>query len=358
MNTIKKFYKETIALIQFILSSAIGADYKTLNSYMIKINRANNIDSIIHQLSLCLFDILDYKFFAFAVYDSEYNGGVDIWSDSYINNIDIIKLVKKDFPSHNLYYNIHSFHNESENNTQELSININDVLSYKIIDVRTQSILYILPQKMVFSYHKAFLDTILEIIKVSISNFFNFKKLENDALIDPLTHCYNRRALNEYLDHDIANVERYGSELSAIMLDIDHFKKINDTYGHKSGDAVLQSVSKSLLSAVRRGDYLARYGGEEFIIVLPETKFSEAIELAERLRKIIENLKINVEAKNINITASLGVTLYKNGTDKNILLKRADDMLYKAKRMGRNRVEPDLKLCSNIPAKKYQTFKK
>jgi diguanylate cyclase (GGDEF)-like protein len=104
-----------------------------------------------------------------------------------------------------------------------------------------------------------------------------------------------------------------------------------------------------VLAAIRKSDYLARYGGEEFVLVLPATKFSKAIELAERLRQIIENLKINLDGRVITVTASFGVTTYKRGTDKDALLQKADEMLYEAKRQGRNRIKPDLKVFHRQP---------
>jgi len=133
------------------------------------------------------------------------------------------------------------------------------------------------------------------------------------------------------------------------MFDIDYFKNINDTYGHKTGDAVLRAVAKTAQAAIRKSDYLVRYGGEEFVIVLPETKFSKAIELAERLRNIIQNLKITCEEHTVTVTASFGVSAFKKGLNGNTIVKKADEMLYEAKRQGRNRTKPDLRLCLSLP---------
>ena len=143
----------------------------------------------------------------------------------------------------------------------------------------------------------------------------------------------------------MSKAERYGTDISVIMFDIDYFKKINDTYGHKAGDAVLHSFSKSINATIRKNDYLARYGGEEFVLVLPETKLHKALELAERLRKITENLEVKLDDKIIKITTSAGVVSYKNGQNKDSLIQKADELLYEAKKQGRNIIKPGLRLC-------------
>lgn len=351
-SSLKAIYKKTFTTLQLMFRIFRGIDHKILNGFIVNINQRQNIDGIIYQVSQCLAYILNYRVFAFAVYDKEFNGGVDVWLDPGTDNLSVINFIKKDFLPHNLYCNIRHLDNPSANKEQNmLSLNLENMLSYKVLDNQTRAILYVQPGRMLLHYHSEVLDVVLKTIATAISNLIDLKKLENAALIDPLTHCYNRRALDEHIDHDLAKAERYGSDLSAVMLDIDHFKQINDTYGHKAGDAVLQAFSKSVLSAIRKGDYLARYGGEEFILVLPETKFAKAIELAERLRKITENFQINVGDKIINLTASFGVAVYKKGTDKNMLFQKADTMLYEAKKQGRNRIKPDLRLYHHVSDK-------
>ncbi len=347
VTKLKRFCKSTIYSILLLYRAVIGADHKILNHYILKISQMQDIDSIIYQAARCLHYLLNYRLFCFAVYDREYNGGVDIWVDPQIDHGSIMDFIKKDFSHEGLFYNIRHFDSSEEKPVSSRDININNLLSYKVINNQTRAVLYLLPQRMMLHHHSEILDIIIKTVSTSISNFINMKKLENAALIDPLTHCYNRRALNQYIDHDIANTNRYGSELSIIMFDIDHFKKVNDNHGHKAGDNVLQAVSKSVLSAIRKSDYLARYGGEEFLLVLPETKFSKAIELADRLRKILENLKIDLGEKTLNVTASFGVAALKKGKDKNDLFETADNRLYKAKMDGRNRIKPDLRIFQN-----------
>jgi len=161
---------------------------------------------------------------------------------------------------------------------------------------------------------------------------------------DSLTGCYNRGYLNEHLPHEIKRALRYHHPLSLALCDLDHFKKVNDTYGHLCGDMVLKEFVDCLLSLIRSDmDWLARYGGEEFLLVLPETSFKNASRLAERLRKQISKKVFNWEGEKISITASFGVT----GFDKirpgenfslDDLIEMADQYLYQAKNKGRNKV--------------------
>jgi diguanylate cyclase (GGDEF)-like protein len=161
---------------------------------------------------------------------------------------------------------------------------------------------------------------------------------------DSLTGCYNRGYLNEHLQHEIKRASRYHHPLSVALCDIDHFKRVNDTFGHLCGDMVLKEFVKCLLSLIRSDmDWLARYGGEEFLLVLPETTFKNAGRLAERLRKQISKKTFKWEGEKITITASFGVT----GLDKKVpdedflpddLIETADQYLYQAKNSGRDRV--------------------
>lgn len=155
-------------------------------------------------------------------------------------------------------------------------------------------------------------------------------------LTDPLTGVANRRHLEEFLEREAARARRYGAVLSVVMIDIDYFKRINDTYGHDGGDAVLQATARILGSYVRNVDLLARYGGEEFILVLPETTADEAARLAERIRLNLQRTPIAPLPQ--PITASFGVAALDAAGSVRSLLKRADEALYQAKGGGRNRV--------------------
>ena len=163
----------------------------------------------------------------------------------------------------------------------------------------------------------------------------------NLSLKDPLTGLANRRHFNAVLEREIAVVARSGESTLLLMLDIDHFKKVNDTYGHPAGDRVLQVVAKCLGDCVRPKDTVVRYGGEEFAVILPDCQVSFGRVVAERMRKMIESLSINVAPTvNIKVTLSIGGAYAPEWVRSTaaIWTERADAELYRAKASGRNRV--------------------
>jgi two-component system chemotaxis response regulator CheY len=164
------------------------------------------------------------------------------------------------------------------------------------------------------------------------------------AMIDPLTGLFNRRAFFERLEGEVQRCQRLNIPISIIMLDVDNFKSINDTYGHQVGDLVLQRVSTEIKGLVRIYDIVGRYGGEEFIVCLPGADAIIAAEIAERLRESLEKMNIyllNDGNKKINITASFGYTSADTNTDMcniDYHIKKADEAVYLAKKQGKNRV--------------------
>ncbi len=172
----------------------------------------------------------------------------------------------------------------------------------------------------------------------------SIEEIKQLSLKDPLTGLYNRRFLVERLPQEIKRSYRYSRPLSLVMVDIDHFKAINDTYGHPAGDAVLKVCAGCLMETVRDDlDWVVRYGGEEFVLVLPETDLDGALAAAERLRQRAAEERIGAEGQQIRITASFGVASLppqpkKEWLRMESLLECADRCLYRAKREGRNRV--------------------
>ncbi|MCK4738092.1 MAG: diguanylate cyclase [Sulfurimonas sp.] len=166
-------------------------------------------------------------------------------------------------------------------------------------------------------------------------DYIKIKDLTTEASTDPLTGLFNRRKLNGVLSKEIDISSVTKSPLSIIFLDIDHFKNVNDTFGHDVGDEVLTDLSKIITSATRQGDFIARWGGEEFMIALQATDNSAASHLAEKIRVAVEAYSFNVVG---NITISLGVTEYQQDESKNNFTKRVDKALYEAKESGRNKV--------------------
>ncbi len=167
------------------------------------------------------------------------------------------------------------------------------------------------------------------------------ERLSRIAATDGLTGLNNHRTFQDALKRDLHRASRSGQPLSLVMLDVDHFKKFNDNFGHQAGDAVLRALGKLLRAAVRTGDVAARYGGEEFAVLLPDTDISGASMLAERLRRSVEKMRIKAGDRVLRITVSLGVATI-GGRDcaeqASTLIRQADTALYQAKEAGRNRV--------------------
>ena len=161
---------------------------------------------------------------------------------------------------------------------------------------------------------------------------------EKMAITDPLTNLYNRGKIIELMEAEMARYERKKTSFSVILGDVDHFKQINDTYGHIAGDMVLQSVAYILQSSLRKYDSVGRYGGEEFLVILPGTNIDEARDVAERIRKEIENMDCIFPPNTIKTTISLGVANITENENLKELLSRVDEYLYIAKNEGRNRV--------------------
>jgi diguanylate cyclase (GGDEF)-like protein len=160
------------------------------------------------------------------------------------------------------------------------------------------------------------------------------------TIIDGLTGAHNKRYFLEFLEREMARCVRYGRPLSLLMMDLDHFKQINDVHGHLTGDHVLKEMSRRLLGRIRKEELLARYGGEEFAAVLPETSNQGAIQFAEQIRQIVERETFEYEGDNLRVTVSVGVATVEGTTDlgPEEFIRLADENLFKAKRGGRNRV--------------------
>ena len=165
------------------------------------------------------------------------------------------------------------------------------------------------------------------------------KKLELQATIDDLSGLYNRRHFRTLTQNEISSSIRYHLPLSLLMIDLDHFKAVNDTHGHDMGDKVLVAVANSIRKVIRKPDIPGRIGGEEFAILLPNTYLEGALALAERLRRESEEITIPTSKVPVTITISIGVAYLDTGDAIDNLLKKADQALYQAKNLGRNRVE-------------------
>lgn len=164
------------------------------------------------------------------------------------------------------------------------------------------------------------------------------KDKHQQSIIDPLTGTHNRLAYDERVIAEVARWKRYGNPLALLVLDVDHFKKINDHYGHKAGDKALKLIAQMLKENLRETDFLARYGGEEFVVLVTETTEDKLAGIAEKLRKAIEGCKFHYAGKDVPITISCGYTTFRDADTSESAFNRADAALYRAKDNGRNQV--------------------
>ncbi len=165
----------------------------------------------------------------------------------------------------------------------------------------------------------------------------NTRRAREASLRDPLTGCFNRLAYDERMRTEAARWHRYRAPLSLALLDLDRFKAINDTYGHRAGDQVLRTVAQVAMSQVRQVDFLTRHGGEEFAILLPETGLEAALAVAEKVRRAVAGFRFHSRGRRIPISLSCGVASFREGDTADTVFERADRALYRAKAGGRNR---------------------
>ena len=165
------------------------------------------------------------------------------------------------------------------------------------------------------------------------------KELEILSITDSLTGLYNRKHLMESLTGEIGRSSRYERPFALLIIDNDHFKKFNDTYGHLAGDEVLRKMGEVFRGSIRGCDYAARYGGEEFVVVMPEIGRDQGVQAAERIRASVAKEKIDAHGNSVTVTISVGVASFpEHGDDAQAIISRADTALYQAKRRGRDRV--------------------
>ncbi len=192
------------------------------------------------------------------------------------------------------------------------------------------------------------LQTAVSVMQISL--------LEQETISDPLTQVFNRRYMDRRLSEECARARRFKLPLSVLLLDIDHFKQVNDRFGHQAGDQVLISFAELVKKGLREPDVLTRYGGEEFMVIATQTPHGGAVEVAERLRRAIESSPFRLSHASggppeINLTCSIGVASFGDGIDQaSKLIALADENMYRAKHQGRNRVSAEPAGVSGGPA--------
>ncbi len=196
------------------------------------------------------------------------------------------------------------------------------------------------------------LQQMVELASIRIAGLNLSTILEHQSIRDSLTNLFNRRFMEIALDRELRRARRHQKPLAVLMLDIDHFKQLNDTYGHEAGDAVLREVAVVMRQAVRSEDTICRYGGEEFVAILPELAADDALARAESIRQMVSELRLFHRGEALRkITISIGIAAYpQNGESLDQLLSLADRALYEAKHQGRNRVELARQLTISEPA--------
>jgi diguanylate cyclase (GGDEF)-like protein len=185
-------------------------------------------------------------------------------------------------------------------------------------------------EEMIFKRFCSHIAPILE--KISL-----FNEIKMLSIHDGLTGVFNHVYSLDVVDLEVARAERYGVKFSIILVDVDNFKEVNDTYGHLAGDFILKGIARIFAQTLREIDVVGRYGGEEFVIMLPQTDSEAAVNAAERMRSAIEAEQFVHDEKIIRITISAGVATYCEGRDTQLMIKTADDCLYRAKKEGKNR---------------------
>jgi diguanylate cyclase (GGDEF)-like protein len=187
---------------------------------------------------------------------------------------------------------------------------------------------------------EAFMAQVANQAQIVVENSRLFERVRNLSIRDGLTDLYNHRHTMELLTNEFERVGRYQEGVSLLMIDIDHFKKVNDRYGHPAGDVVLRGVAHILKDSLRTVDAVGRYGGEEFVAILPHTGQEEAQGTAERLRRAVELHTFKVGDRELHVTVSVGLATFPSATveSPNALIREADKALYRAKEAGRNRI--------------------
>ena len=184
----------------------------------------------------------------------------------------------------------------------------------------------------------AIIEHLLVPLLYPLRNGLRYHAAVATAFHDPLTGVSNRAAMEEALPREVELGLRHVMSLSMLIVDLDHFKKINDGYGHAAGDSVLRSAAKTMQRALRTSDQIFRFGGEEFVILLPATDIDGAHIVAERIRKSMEETTTPCDGKHIRVTASIGVAQLKDNDNQHLLFDKADKAVYRAKALGRNQV--------------------
>lgn len=334
-------------LDQSLIESTIINEFRNLSEFVLNSMVLNK------ELLLLLTSILDYNVAGIFFNDRDEKKERTLVLSLYNLNLEenVIDEIKKDFFTtlfpDDFHLNQESYGYEvfeKVNNDSNSATNISEFQSRIIIPIIYSDkvlgglcLYHIEPEK--FETSRIF-NIILEELKILMRIRWLYSETKFLTITDGLTGLYNRRYFQQALDREFARAKRYSGDLSIAMFDIDHFKQLNDTYGHQFGDKVLVEITRIIKYSLRRTDYITRYGGEEFVVILPETTLERTIIPIERLRKRIEQEDFKYGDTSVRVTVSIGISnITPNVPTEKDLIKRADIALYTAKENGRNRVE-------------------
>ena len=314
LASVSKDYKETVKVVLEILSRVVGNSVGIVllfdeEDMIIHVNRPTNIDYL---------EKVEAEAYGFAE-GYGWDRGAAVRLNTIVQGMDNLKD-KKDEVAERSYSFVHI------PLTAQKKVNgVLVVCSY---------------QSPAFARDaQAILNLVQNQVTIVIDNSRLYEATRQLAITDGLTRVYNHRFFQELFEKEYTRSDRYNTVFSLIMLDIDHFKKINDTYGHLCGDEILKNLASLVKSCLRSMDILARYGGEEFAILLPETGGDEALQTAERIRRAVEETAFMGTEQGLSVTVSLGVATYpsRGVTERADIIAKADLALYEAKDAGRNR---------------------
>lgn len=331
------FYKLFSFLPRLFRQIPPPVDHKKLTQQILTISQQHSSMEMISEMAGCLKESLDYQLFAFIL---EQKTSLKVWLDPQMYQAGLESVLLRDFPLSDKSEITHM--NLKASNTPELPLDLENLMFYDKTFSDIHFRIYLMADDKNTTCQDEIVNLVFEGSAIALSQQIKIEKLQNAAVIDPLTGCYNRRELENQLKRNIAGSVRHKNPLSIFMFDLDHFKRINDTFGHLAGDKVLKAVTRLVKDNMRSNDILARYGGEEFIALLPETGRNKAIELADRLREKIAGMEISWHTGTINVSASFGVAQLNPMAEMNKIIQDADTMLYRAKINGRNTVMPGL----------------
>ena len=332
----------------------INQELNVLNQLSLEINSALDIHKMVDKIAHSnLNELIDHGIITFF-YVIEDKTFLEIYSSTFSLSNDVIKRLK----NHSIeeYYKCTGQNLSSDDvHTEEIKgkacgeahkkirIIIPEKKIYIPLEVANNvlGIMGLIGTKTLSKNQLRFLSTMSNQVALALKNGLEHQKVQELAITDELTGLHNRRAFHNALDRELRRSKRYQKPLSLIMLDIDGFKEINDTFGHQVGDDVLKSLAVHLQGAVRETDLLARYGGDEFAVILPETKAGEAVISAERLKNTIKNYYFKAGKTHHGVTLSIGIADVTNGStdSRNEIINRADNVLYMSKGHGGNSIE-------------------